>query len=251
MQIHLILISILYTILTPLQADNVPLESAISDVIPKQPEAKPVINPKTLHDFFIIYDPTDSCFGPTFDPTKLPVNLIRVPELMKACEEKNLNIVKQLIKEGTSVNVLDHWEFLRGGTSVLGYALLGGSKEIIETLLAAGANPNAVINRGVFINDDLTVRIVPILTYAIAHAMDLEIIKLLIDAGADVSAIDTIHYNIVTPLIAASALGQQETIDLLLKAGADKDYKNKYTKTAFNYAQEYTKISYTKNKLAL
>jgi ankyrin repeat protein len=159
--------------------------------------------------------------------------------LMQACQECNLDKVRQLINKGEAVNVLDSAHWMRGGTTILGYALLGGSAQIINELIKAGANPNGVINKGVFIGKEVAVRVVPVLTYAISKKMPIDIITMLIDAGADVNAPCTMGYNQTTPLIVAAALGQEDIVRLLLSKHVNKEHKNCFDKSALDYAREF------------
>jgi ankyrin repeat protein len=170
----------------------------------------------------------------------------QVTPLMEACKKKDWHTVERLIKKGDGVNEIDAWHFLRGGTSVLGYACLGGLEQtgdipsdIINMLLKAGANPNAIINRGIILTPDMpdiSVRIIPVLTFAIGRRMPT-IAHQLINAGADVNITD--FYDQTTPLIVAVGLGQLEIVKSLLHAKADKKFKNCHNKTALNYAREH------------
>jgi ankyrin repeat protein len=173
----------------------------------------------------------------------------QVTPLMKACEERDGDTVEKFIKQGYGVNEIDYWEFLHGGTSALGYALLGELKDvqrkvdhpsyIIDMLLKAGANPNAIINRGIILAPDMPdigVRIIPVLTFAIGRRMPT-IAHQLINAGADVNVTD--FYDQTTPLIVAAGLGQLEIVKSLLQAKADKKFKNRHNKTALDYAKEH------------
>ncbi|MFA5306444.1 MAG: ankyrin repeat domain-containing protein [Candidatus Babeliales bacterium] len=173
----------------------------------------------------------------------------RVTPLMKACWERDLDTAEKLIKQGHGVNEIDYWEFLHGGTSVLGYALLGELKNvertidhpssIIGSLLRAGTNPNAIINRGIILSPDMPdicVRIIPVLTFAIGRRMPA-IAHQLINAGADVNVTD--FFDQTTPLIVAAGLGQLDIVKSLLHAKADKKFKNCHNKTALDYAREH------------
>ncbi len=195
-----------------------------------------------------IKHPTKNCDNKTIDPKEIGSKIKVVDSqspLMKASGEGNLENVKQLIKAGEDVNAMDYWEFLRGGTCVLGYALAGGSTPVIKELIQACANPNGLINHGVSIGKigDVggafdNVRIVPLLTYAISRNMNLDLIKMLIEAGADVNAPSAI-YDTTTPLIVAAAVGLDQVVDLLLKSGANKDHRNDKGKTALDYARQF------------
>jgi hypothetical protein len=69
----------------------------------------------------------------------------------------------------------------------------------------------------------------------------IDIVKLLIEAGADINAKDKVGY---TALIVASANGRIEIVKLLIKAGSDVNAKEKWEYTALMYASEngYTDI---------
>ncbi|MFA6263857.1 MAG: ankyrin repeat domain-containing protein [Candidatus Babeliales bacterium] len=172
----------------------------------------------------------------------------QVTPLMHACQDGKVDEVKRLVREGALVNAMDYWEFLRGGTSVLGYAFRRDiSSDILNELLQAGANPNSFINDGIHLEPDLHVRIIPVLTYAISRRVPIQYphqktsfgaVEQLIYAGADVNAPDPI-FNIVTPLIMAAGLGQVETVKYLLQVKADKRFKNRFNKTALDYAREH------------
>ncbi|HXW53964.1 MAG TPA: ankyrin repeat domain-containing protein [Myxococcota bacterium] len=170
--------------------------------------------------------------------------------LMEAARDGDLVKVKQLIAKGADVNAISYWDQPHGGKSVIAYALLGGSAPVIKELLDACANPNGFINEGVAIGKVVTKdfagaydggRINPVLIYAISRNMDINIIKMLIRAGADVNVMGAYAYseNKTTPLIIAAAAGLVPIVELLLKAGADKAHKNSDGKTALDYAKEF------------
>ena len=174
-----------------------------------------------------------------------------VTPLMHACQKgaSALEEVRQLIKDGASVNDFDYWEFLRGGKTALGYALTAGcpSIEIITVLLDAVADPDSITYSGIHIgpehwddpeNISFHIRIIPVLTYAIVCSMSDEIIRLFVDRGADVNSPDPI-FGGVTPLIAAAALGQVKTVEYLLSMGACKEFQNCDGKMAIDYARAY------------
>ncbi len=66
------------------------------------------------------------------------------------------------------------------------------------------------------------------------HESDLEVSKLLIDAGADVNAKD---YFGETPLYHCRTLGLPDVVKLLLEAGADVNVVNKEGKTPLDVAE--------------
>jgi ankyrin repeat protein len=58
---------------------------------------------------------------------------------------------------------------------------------------------------------------------------DVEAIRLLVQAGADINALESFGY---TPLHQAAEQGKKEAYDLLISLGADVDIKNKNGDTA-------------------
>ena len=67
---------------------------------------------------------------------------------------------------------------------------------------------------------------------------ELELAKMLIDRGANVNAVDKLG---MTPLLwaASSDFGEPAMVELLLKAGAKSDAKNRDGRTALELARAY------------
>lgn len=89
-------------------------------------------------------------------------------ELIEACREGNIEEVKLLIEAGADVNAVDDFRF----SPSLMWASYYGHTGIAKLLIDAGADINAV-------NKDCHTA----LTWAVRDK-DIEMIKLLIDAGA-------------------------------------------------------------------
>lgn len=70
------------------------------------------------------------------------------------------------------------------------------------------------------------------LLYA-ALTKEYDIIKALVDAGADVNAK---NFKLVTPLMFAAGIGDIDTMKLLIENGADIEHKNKYGERALEFA---------------
>ena len=66
-----------------------------------------------------------------------------------------------------------------------------------------------------------------------ADCQNVEIIKLLLNAGADVNARNE---DLMTPLMASVSNKNAEVVSLMIKAGADINAQDKYEDSALHYA---------------
>lgn len=99
-------------------------------------------------------------------------------------------------------------------------ATLAGNLEVVRALLQMGTDPNLLYNTNTA------------LTYAARDGFT-DIARLLIDSGTDASWIDG---EGVTPLILASLNGHTELVQLLLERGADTTIRDRWHRTALDYA---------------
>ncbi|XP_054964259.1 kinase D-interacting substrate of 220 kDa isoform X18 [Pan paniscus] len=166
--------------------------------------------------------------------------------LMIAAEQGNLEIVKELIKNGANCNLedLDNWtalisaskeghvhiveELLKcgvnlehrdmGGWTALMWACYKGRTDVVELLLSHGANPSVT---------GLQYSVYPIIWAAgRGHA---DIVHLLLQNGAKVNCSD--KYG-TTPLVWAARKGHLECVKHLLAMGADVDQEGANSMTA-------------------
>lgn len=161
--------------------------------------------------------------------------------LMRAVEIRQLKIVRQLLKSGANPNLRD-----RDGRSTAEIAIEADSAEIVEALLKGGADfnvkdayGNSMVLRTVESGSEFMYEIVAVfgrhgvnmnlgtasqtpLYYAVEQN-DTKMVKLLLEASADPSLATE---NGGLPLV--SALSNPETLDLLLKAGADPNGVDRY-----------------------
>ncbi|XP_051832039.1 kinase D-interacting substrate of 220 kDa isoform X3 [Antechinus flavipes] len=166
--------------------------------------------------------------------------------LMVAAENGNLEIVKELLKNGANCNLedVDNWtalisaakeghlaivkELLKcnvnlehkdmGGWTALMWACYKGHTEVVDLLLSKGANPNVT---------GLQYNVYPIIWAAgRGHA---DIVYLLLKNGAKVNCTD--KYG-TTPLVWAARKGHLECVKHLLHMGADVDQEGANSMTA-------------------
>ena len=139
--------------------------------------------------------------------------------LLKSLNNKNPDILKTLLKAGADVNARDDM-----GMTPLMIACINGNKTLVDALITAKADVNAVVT---FVENGVTCK-VPILMLALGFFtekpdvdMVMGIVNSLITAGADVDAEAVMGGESVTALAAVWELGNKDIIDTLLKAGAD------------------------------
>jgi len=123
-------------------------------------------------------------------------------KLLKASWNGQKDVVELLLKAGADVNAIteDGWTPLMMASN--------GQKDVVELLLKAGADVNAITEDGW----------TPLMRASWYGHKD--IIELLLLAGADVNAIAK---DGRTPLMWASAYGHKDLVDLLKKYGAKDD----------------------------
>ena len=121
------------------------------------------------------------------------------PPLCQAANEGSPQIIGMLLRKGAYANATDS-----DGATALCIACRAGRREVVSALLRGGA----------WVNGDLTSGVIP-LEEAI-KANDAAIVKMLLDAGAD--------RELGNPLaVAVCTHPGREIVDLLLRAGADKN----------------------------
>ena len=132
-----------------------------------------------------------------------------ITALMCAAAQGHLEIVRLLLNAGASVSAAcaAHQEDGGGGSQALHFAVAGRRIAVAETLLDAGADPNAVGNYG---RTPLVVAI---------YEDDIEGVQLLLKRGANVN-LKPRRNDYEPPLSAAAAIKKSDTIHSAKSGGA-------------------------------
>jgi ankyrin repeat protein len=158
----------------------------------------------------------------------------RRPPIFHAVENGDTNAIAQYLRLGSNVNtpILSYRYGGKRDAPLLDIAVLNGQLETVEFLLKNGANPNqpdysgkaplewVIGSRG---NDETA-------------EQQAKILKALIESGADPNRKDSDHYG-YTPLINAASLGELEIVKILLAAGANINATNNEGMTALHFAE--------------
>jgi ankyrin repeat protein len=142
--------------------------------------------------------------------------------MIRVVERGDFNKIKRLIDAGANVNVRDMW------ASALIYASCSGYTDVVKLLIEAGADINATASSDLVKWKKWPPRhyhnpfVKPLGGTALVYAScsgHTDIVKLLIEAGADVNKKD--KRNRYTVLMVTSSAGQKEVAKLLIEAGAN------------------------------
>lgn len=151
--------------------------------------------------------------------------------LHDAIEVNNLNIVKLLVNKGVDINQIakeENGTYYYEGRSPLSLAVFKENADIVKFLLLHDANVNM---------DEEPILYTAVNWYDNYKKSSINIIKLLLDAGADID----VRYSGNTPLITAIKKGYADVVKLLIEYGADVNYADKKGKKPLYYAINISK----------
>ncbi|MEW6736386.1 MAG: ankyrin repeat domain-containing protein [Acidobacteriota bacterium] len=134
--------------------------------------------------------------------------------------------LKTLLAAGANVNALDE----RLGITALTWAVLQNRIDLLQALIEAGADINAKNTNNGHISDHIQEKFPATALIAAVIRGESGIVKALIEAGADLNGKDS-KYG-MTPLMYAVEEDQLEVVKLLVKSGAKVNIKDRSGRTA-------------------
>ena len=157
------------------------------------------------------------------EPSELDLN----PEkaFIDAADNGDIGIVRKLIKRGINVDTVYQ------GRTALFEAAVEGNADVLQLLLQEGADPNTGDR------DDF---VTPLYMVAMenrgGYEKTNEIIKLLVEGGADIDSACT--YSNITPLMWLASNGNIDGVKYLVEKGSDPNIKDEDGQTASDYAKK-------------
>lgn len=149
-----------------------------------------------------------------------------------ALKKEKDEIFKLLLEKGADVNVPGRANKKVGDQTVLYVAVARNDEDLVRDLLKRGADPNKADSDGAL----------PLVDAVMNPRLNIEIIKMLIEKGADVNKQETVSQANALIFLAtntqASKDARTEAAKLLLAKGADKSLKDKDGKTALDWAKQ-------------
>ncbi len=150
--------------------------------------------------------------------------------LHEAVEQGDAEIVKILVEAGADVEAKGYFD-----STPLSLAAEEGAAEIMQILLGSG--PDADTPAG---GEDKEAESMPSIgseaLYTAIEKGDVAMVRLLVEAGADVNAAEGFGGN--TPLHEAVEQGDAEIVKILVEAGADVEAKGYFDRTPLSLAAE-------------
>jgi hypothetical protein len=151
--------------------------------------------------------------------------------LQRAVLSRSVPVTKLLIRHRADVNALDE----RGGTPLFRAVYHpAASRQIVETLLKAGARVNEALDVEFIVPGSLRP---PGRRTALHHAASVapsDVVRLLLARGADPNLGDKKR---ITPLMVAASEGRDEIVRCLLECGADATATDRRGFTALSWAK--------------
>lgn len=194
--------------------------------------------------------------GKVYAADEKVIKLKKSTKLIKACQDEDWDLVKNLAMTGYDVNVQGN-----SGVTALYLACKAGMPEVAKILIAQGADPNLGLDR-----DKRTVLHWACMSFSDGEAVKMlveknakvdskdktgatplhyartkEIAEVLVNAGADVNSRTLKDY---TPLhyLAWSTCPSNDTCDLLISKGVDVNSRNNDGQTPLHFACRYGKL---------
>jgi ankyrin repeat protein len=147
-----------------------------------------------------------------------------------AIESGNPAVIEELLNGGADIDAQGNW-----GTTPLSIAAVNGNVEVVKLLLKRGAKANLKTKR----KTDMPPLYAAVAGKEVPPPVKLDLVNILIQAGADVDAIGDASQTAINRLSSIRDLPDEIGVQLfqsLLKAGATVDHADKFGGTALQGA---------------
>ena len=151
---------------------------------------------------------------------------MKTDDLLLASAKGDLQTIRACLDAGLDPNSIHY----AGGNSALHNATYSDHALAIKLLLDGGADPNLRMNYRSLVDDHEERGVV-----ALMFALSVDAAKTLIDAGADVNVQDD---SGITPLMRAAHRGKADIVRLLLDAGADALQRTHHGQNAIDIVRD-------------
>lgn len=154
------------------------------------------------------------------------------PQVYFAAAKGDTNYIGQYLASGGDVNrAVICYPAGHRYAPLLDVAVENGRLDTIDFLLKSGAKPNQPDSTG----DTPLMWVIGRIGNHVPLGMRVQILKMLLKAGADPNLKASSEYN-YAPLLEAASLGESQMVSILLAAGADVNATNKIGQTALHLA---------------
>ncbi|HYL38342.1 MAG TPA: ankyrin repeat domain-containing protein, partial [Bryobacteraceae bacterium] len=160
-----------------------------------------------------------------------------ITALMNAALAGDLDSVRWLVDKGADVNA-EATRFQDFGATPLMAAACSGNPAVVRYLVVKGAKLQVASNNAGHVKNGLLGMLRMTALMKAAPGNSAEMVKALVEAGADLKPRDVREMNALI-LVVASERADPKLVDLLLKAGADPNARSAMGETSLDWALKF------------